>query len=577
MPSRPAVPTIDAVGTPPGEPYGHREPDDERVIIPTTIYGPGRPSGPPDGAAEHGSPPGYGPSPAPDSGPPGYVPPGYVPPGYGPPGAGPQPSSGAPPGYGPAPHGSPAHGSAYGPAAHNPAPQGPAGYGPAAHGSAPYGPTAQGAGTDGPSYGPAARGPAAQGPTAYGSAPYNPAAQGGATNGSAYDSARYGPAAYGSAPYGPAAQGAATDDSAYGPARYGPAAQGRAAYGSAPYGPAARGAATDGPAYDPAAEGRAPQGPAAYGSGAYGPAQGPPFRGSAGPGHVRTDGDPGYPGPAAFRPEHRSAPGPGGPGPGRAAQGRAGQDAEYGDPGASAAPYRAASPQGYRPGQAPYGPGQAPFGETVNGGSYARVIREDEPTAPPGSPRPARPPRPSGPQRQQPARGDAGPGPRAPGNRPLPSAEPSRHPDLPSGSGAPVFGYRDASPPGQPGQLAVTGPSVVFGPDDPAYGPPSPDWYTRDERADQQAAEEIANARGPFEPLENPGGSGRELVSYQPVGYETPGGAGTKSLDQIRDFYRAAEEIDPGDLGQNFGELLERQRQLISEYFTQTARRENQQ
>src|SRR5215471_10352410 len=116
MPSRPAVLTIDAVGTPSGEPYGHREPDDERVIIPTTIYTPGRPSGPPDGAEGSGAPPGYGPSPAPDSGPPGYpptgyvppgsvppgsvppgsVPPGSVPPGYGPPGASPQPPPGAP-------------------------------------------------------------------------------------------------------------------------------------------------------------------------------------------------------------------------------------------------------------------------------------------------------------------------------------------------------------------------------------------------------------------------------------------------------------------------------------------------
>jgi len=122
----------------------------------------------------------------------------------------------------------------------------------------------------------------------------------------------------------------------------------------------------------------------------------------------------------------------------------------------------------------------------------------------------------------------------------------------------------------------------VYGPDDPAYGPPSPAWYTRDERAEQQAAEEIAPARGPFEPLDHPGGSGRELVSYQPVGYETPGaaehdrpGPGTESLDQIRDFYRAAEEIGPGDLDRNFAELLERQRELISEYFTKTAGREN--
>ena len=126
----------------------------------------------------------------------------------------------------------------------------------------------------------------------------------------------------------------------------------------------------------------------------------------------------------------------------------------------------------------------------------------------------------------------------------------------------------------------------MYGPDDPAYGPPSPGWYSRDEMPGQQAAAgaagELAQARGPFEPLEHPMGTGRELVSYQPIGYELPGasgedpvGGGTSPLDQIRDLYRAAEATGPGDLDRSFEQLLGRQRQLISDYFTETAQQED--
>jgi len=43
------------------------------------------------------------------------------------------------------------------------------------------------------------------------------------------------------------------------------------------------------------------------------------------------------------------------------------------------------------------------------------------------------------------------------------------------------------------------------------------------------------------------------------------------ALDRITDLYLAAETISPARFDGHFDELLERQRQLISEYFTESA------
>lgn len=110
---------------------------------------------------------------------------------------------------------------------------------------------------------------------------------------------------------------------------------------------------------------------------------------------------------------------------------------------------------------------------------------------------------------------------------------------------------------------------MPYGPDDPAYGPPSPEWYARDGQAGLEpgagaAAAGVEYARGPFEPLRLQGESGQQLA-----------GGGTTALDQIKDFYLTAEAIGPGNLGRHIEELLERQRQLISEYFKEAGRQEN--
>ena len=178
----------------------------------------------------------------------------------------------------------------------------------------------------------------------------------------------------------------------------------------------------------------------------------------------------------------------------------------------------------------------------------------------------ARPSRPHRLPRPGAEEGDAAPGGPPRGSRPEP---------LPA-SGEPAFIYREPGPPGGPGALPGEDRDTAYGPDDPAYGPPSAEWYTRDVQAGQEeAAEELRDARGPFEPPKHQGGSMPEPAPYQPVGYEPPDAGGTKALDQIKDFYLTAEAIGPENLDRHIEELLERQRQLITEYFTETGVQEN--
>jgi hypothetical protein len=164
-------------------------------------------------------------------------------------------------------------------------------------------------------------------------------------------------------------------------------------------------------------------------------------------------------------------------------------------------------------------PGEHPYGD------YAYVIREEEPSAP--------------------RLRTTGPGMRSPVSQPPPQ-EPSG-PEPASG----------------------------WGPGDPAYGPPSPDWYTSEDQAGQQAAGEFQPARGVFEPLPNQGESGPVPSAGLPVGFELPEADGTPPLEQIEKFYLAAEAISAENLDTHFDELLERQRQLISAYFTEAALQED--
>jgi hypothetical protein len=120
---------------------------------------------------------------------------------------------------------------------------------------------------------------------------------------------------------------------------------------------------------------------------------------------------------------------------------------------------------------------------------------------------------------------------------------------------------------------------LPYGPDDPAYGPPTPDWYARHEEEEarqEAAAEELRYVRGPFEPLPYSGGAsqaaagdGAASVSYETAPDEDDGfgSPGDGALGQIKDLYLTAEAIGAENLDKHFQQLLERQRQLISDYF----------
>ena len=101
-------------------------------------------------------------------------------------------------------------------------------------------------------------------------------------------------------------------------------------------------------------------------------------------------------------------------------------------------------------------------------------------------------------------------------------------------------------------------PDTAYGPDDPAYGPPTPRWYSSEDQAEEQAAEEPQPIRGVFEPLPNQGDAN-----------------GAPPLERIRNFYLTAEGISAEKLDRQFDDLLERQRQLISAYFTEAALQED--
>jgi hypothetical protein len=119
---------------------------------------------------------------------------------------------------------------------------------------------------------------------------------------------------------------------------------------------------------------------------------------------------------------------------------------------------------------------------------------------------------------------------------------------------------------------------VPYGPDDPAYGPPSADWYARDrdleeeeEVAPEPAPEEPRVVRGPFEPLP------QSEVAVQAALYQAltddpradahdAGGTGERALKRIKDLYAAADAVGDEGLDKHFERLLERQRQLISDY-----------
>jgi hypothetical protein len=180
----------------------------------------------------------------------------------------------------------------------------------------------------------------------------------------------------------------------------------------------------------------------------------------------------------------------------------------------------------------------------------------------------------------------APPDPRAPERAPSPEPQPRQSEQ-----------NQQTLPSGQAGEQQTADPAFAYGPDDPGYGPPGPEWYARREDIGQQAAaEELRPARGPFEPLADSHRTARGMAdgtggypaasypaaSYPAASYEAPGLTGTDdddlgdrggALDQIKDFYAAAEALGAEHFEEHFERLLEGQGKLISDYFREPAGR----
>ncbi len=459
--------------------------------------------------------------------------------------------------------------------------------------------------------------PGFPGPAGYGAASHGAANNHGAAN---HGAANHGAANHGAANHGVANHGAMAGERFSGqsaaPPGY-PRDPGQQPRPEAPgwYGPGefqsrGTGRAPGGQPYP------APPGPAAHpGPGAFpGPAGAPPGRGYPGPADWASDhGRNAFAGQAGpGQADYRGYAGPGGPQ-------RAGGAAPY-------AEYRVWQPQN--------GPGDHPdadYGEMVNGGGYAYVIRDEDPAASTANPAP----------------------PRADGVRAITSGTvglgrggaDDGSTGWPAGAGSPpetaaandLFsppasaGTASRADPGPTEDGPATGgrtrpqvaadldPVLAYGPDDPAYGPPGPDWYRQ--RAEElgppgppepeaaEAAGEARAVRGPFEPLspvdreealranyQPADGQGRvSEASFDETGFDeagtgqpdsdpeifempvpelldfgTPTDPEAGTLGQIRDLYQTAETVSQDSLDRHFDQLLERQRELISEYFKES-------
>ena len=128
-----------------------------------------------------------------------------------------------------------------------------------------------------------------------------------------------------------------------------------------------------------------------------------------------------------------------------------------------------------------------------------------------------------------------------------------------------MFVYRDASNP-------TPRPSARHsGIDDASY------WY---DLLAEDPAPEREEARGPFEPLLPSAGTGRPSAAEQGQGLtdvageesrEAPEQTRARKLEQLKDLYLTAEAIGEHNVDKHFDQLLAQQRELISEYFRQSA------
>jgi hypothetical protein len=135
-----------------------------------------------------------------------------------------------------------------------------------------------------------------------------------------------------------------------------------------------------------------------------------------------------------------------------------------------------------------------------------------------------------------------------------------------------VYVYRDATaPPADTGAKGARSAPRPPAENDTSY------WY---DLLAEDPVPEPEEYRGPFEPLsssaaapdaagqagtEQPSDPSREEAS------EPPEQARARKLEQLRDLYLTAEAIGEQNVDKHFDQLLERQRELISDYFSQPA------
>jgi hypothetical protein len=327
----------------------------------------------------------------------------------------------------------------------------------------------------------------------------------------------------------------------------------------------------------------------------YGRTPDPGYRNGPGPGPgsgpVPGPG-PGHPVRDVYRPEQAPGyrrPDPRGPGYGQPGQGWRPPAYDRPAPPSARSVPPSARPTPVRPELIPPGvpyPASAP-----EGGYRPNGHQSPRGPVPGGPPRPTRPVNGPAPAGYHASAGYHGPPvPPRPVSYPAPQAP---APPAPVLSEPGTFVYRDTGEPDEPEDAGAAEPAGVYGPDDPAYGPPDPSWYHRQREEDEAArrqAEESQHMRGPFEPLSHVDGSGQAAPGYyaeaghQGLDDEPPASTadedqaiwasaaapGEAALAQIKDLYMTAEAIGDENLGKHYQRLLERQRQLIGEYFKES-------
>lgn len=134
-----------------------------------------------------------------------------------------------------------------------------------------------------------------------------------------------------------------------------------------------------------------------------------------------------------------------------------------------------------------------------------------------------------------------------------------------------MFVYRDLSAP--PAGQAADSPARNPAEHDAAY------WY---DLLAEDTAPRREETRGPFEPLQSSSGTssgpgaaptGTEPDRTRPVQAppDDTAQARARKLEQLKDLYLTAEAIGEENVDKHFDQLLAQQRELISEYFRQSA------